>query len=363
MVRAPSSRNTRNAQTYFSLLRKFKGVGKQVIEHLHKAFGVRRDAVIHLPSHGNVKRKLPVFRLVPECAAHRIQNVSQIDFLGIHSYRARLDFGKIQNVANQVQQIRAGGVDRVCELDLLGTEIPIEIIRQLLAENQNAIERRAELVRHVCQKLRFVFGGQRQFIRLFLKRQAGLLDFLILAFHFGVLFGELIGLLGELLVLFLEFLLLILQFAREFLRLIQQSFRLHRRFDTLEYDSDAGGQLLQKRQVRTGKLVQRSDFNDRFDLILKKNRENDYASRHGLEQSRADRNRRFGHIGDQDALLFGRALTDQSLADVNALRQIAVRSGVRIIGQQVESRSFAFRIHPVDDAAMTVHKRREFRQQ
>ena len=107
----------------------------------------------------------------------------------------------------------------------LAGQIAVRIFGQLLAEDQDAVERRAQLVRHVGQEFGLVLRGQRQFGRLFLQRAAGLLDFLVLALDFDVAFGELLGLLLELLVGLLQFLLLGLQFAGELLRLLQQALR------------------------------------------------------------------------------------------------------------------------------------------
>ena len=70
----------------------------------------------------------------------------------------------------------------------------------------------------------------------------------------------------------LKFGLLRLQLGGELLRLLKKSFGLHRSFDAVEYDADAGSQLLQKRELRSGEIAERSQFNDRFHLIFKQNR-------------------------------------------------------------------------------------------
>ena len=77
-------------------------------------------------------------------------------------------------------------------------------------------------------------------------------NLLILAFNLGILFGELLSLLGKLFIGLLQFLLLGLKFNRELLRLLQQPFRLHRRFDTVQHNADAGGELLEECKVRRG---------------------------------------------------------------------------------------------------------------
>ena len=94
-------------------------------------------------------------------------------------------------------------------------------------------------MRHVGQEFGFVLRGQRKLGGLFLELAAGLLDFLILAFHLDVAFGKLLRFLLELLVGLLQLGLLRLQFAGELLRLLEQAFGLHRRFDRVEHDADA----------------------------------------------------------------------------------------------------------------------------
>ena len=138
----------------------------------------------------------------------------------------------------------------------LPSQISVGIVGELLTENQNAVERRAQLVRHVREEFGFVFRSQRQLGRLFFERAAGLLDFLILALDFGVLLGELLRFLLELLVGLLQLLLLRLQFAGQLLRLLEQAFGLHRRFDGVEHDADTGGQLIEERRLRRRELCQ-----------------------------------------------------------------------------------------------------------
>ena len=138
----------------------------------------------------------------------------------------------------------------------LGVRLPSGLSAELLAQNQNAVQRRAQLVRHVGQEFGLVLGGQRQFLGLFFQRAASLFDFLVLAFHFDVLFGQLLRFLRQLFVGLLQLFLLRLQLGRELLRLLQQAFGLHRGFNTVQHDADAGGKLFEERQVRSGEGAQ-----------------------------------------------------------------------------------------------------------
>ena len=58
----------------------------------------------------------------------------------------RLDLGQVQDVVDQLQQVRAGRVDDVGVLDLLGGEVPARVLRQQPGQDEQAVQRRAQLV-------------------------------------------------------------------------------------------------------------------------------------------------------------------------------------------------------------------------
>ena len=70
-------------------------------------------------------------------------------------------------------------------------------------------------MRLVCQELRLVFRGRRQFRLLLFKRAASLLHFGFLALHFGILLCEQTGLGAQLFVRLLQFRLTTLDFHCE----------------------------------------------------------------------------------------------------------------------------------------------------
>ena len=171
-------------------------------------------------------------------AARRLDQVAQQHLLRIDRDGAGLDLRQVENVADQVQQIGAGAVDGAGELDLLRHQVAVGVFRELLAEDQDRVQRRAQLVRHVGEEFGLVLRCQRELGRLVLQRAAGLLDFLVLALDLDVALGELLRLLLELLVGLLQLLLLRLQFAGELLRLLEEALGLHRRLDRVEHDAD-----------------------------------------------------------------------------------------------------------------------------
>ena len=91
-------------------------------------------------------------------------------------------------------------MNRAGKLNLFWRQVPIRVIAELLAQDQDAIKWRAQLMRHVSQELGLVLRRQSQLLGLLFQCAAGLLDFLIFALDLNVLFGELLRFLRELLV-------------------------------------------------------------------------------------------------------------------------------------------------------------------
>ena len=148
--------------------------------------------------------------------------VGERDRLDFDGDRARLDLGQVQDVVDQVQQVGARGVDVPRELDLLRQQVARRVFGQLLAQDQDGVQRRAQLMRHVREELGLVLRRERQLLGLLLERVTGLLDFGVLALHFGVLLGQQPRLGAQLFVGLLQFALPALQFDRELLRLLSR---------------------------------------------------------------------------------------------------------------------------------------------
>ena len=127
-------------------------------------------------------------------------------------------------------------------------------------------------MRHVREKLALVTRRERELLRLVLKGLSGLLDLAIFSFHFFILLEELSRFFFQLLVCLLQFLLPALQFGCERLRLFQEIFRSRVRFNRVENDSDAFGQLIEKCLVRGIELFGRRKFHHRFNLALEEDR-------------------------------------------------------------------------------------------
>ena len=169
----------------------------------------------------------------------------------------------------------------------------------------------------------------------FFQRLAGLLHFLVLAFHFDVLVGQQLGLVFQFRVGLLQFLLLALQFAGQGLRLLEQIFGAHVRFDGVQHDADGFGELIEERLVRRAEAVEAGQFHDRLDAAFKHDRKHDDVQRLGFAQAGGDLDVIAGHVGQQDLFLFQGALADQSFAELEAVVDVLAFL-VGIAGQQLE---------------------------
>jgi hypothetical protein len=90
---------------------------------------------------------------VAERPRDHLQQVGERDLLGVDGDGARLDLGKVEDIADQVEQVGAGAVDGAGELDLPAAEVALGVLAEMLAEDQDAVERRAQLMRHIRQEL------------------------------------------------------------------------------------------------------------------------------------------------------------------------------------------------------------------
>ena len=197
-----------------------------------------------------------------------------------------------------VSRSDARRVNRLRELDLLAGEVRVRIVGEQLGQDEQRVERRAQLVRHVRQELALVLRRERELARLVLELTLGVLDLAVLALDLFVLrlqqprflFQLFVGLL-QLFLLRLEQLfrrlqrlrllleplvrlgqlfLLRLQLLGERLRLRQQLFGPHVRLDRVEHDADRLGELIEQRQIGLGEAVERGQLHHRQHLALRR---------------------------------------------------------------------------------------------
>src|SRR5580692_8735762 len=133
------------------------------------------------------KSKFAVLCLMPERTRHHFQQVREKDLLRLNRNCSRFNLREIENVADQVQQVSSGTVNRAGKFDLLWGEVMVRVLTELLAQDENRIQRSPQLVGHVREELRLVFRGKGEFLGLLFEGPTRLFDFLIFAFNFDVL--------------------------------------------------------------------------------------------------------------------------------------------------------------------------------
>src|ERR1700683_2622522 len=143
----------RNSKTHTALFSELEGIRKQVLEYLLQALRIGNQASGKVRIRVHVEGQPAVLGLMAERTRHHIDEARKEYFLRLDRNRSGFNFREIQNVADQIQKIRAGAVNGACKLNLLRRQIAIRIVAQLLSQNQNAVERRSQFVRHICQEL------------------------------------------------------------------------------------------------------------------------------------------------------------------------------------------------------------------
>ena len=269
-------------------VRELERVREQVLDDLLQALGVGGHRRRQLRVAADEEVELLRLGHVAERALHVAAQLVQAQLAHVHRDRARLDLRQVEDVVDEHEQVVARRVDRLRELHLLAGEVALGLRAQLVGEDQQRVERRAQLVRHVREELGLVLRGERQLVRLFLQVLAGLLHFRVLALHLLVLVGEQPRLLLQLLVGVLQLFLAALQLLRERLRLREQVFRPHVRLDRVDHDADRFRQLLEERLVGVGEALEGGQLEHALHLALEHHRQHEDVARRRGAQARGD---------------------------------------------------------------------------
>ncbi len=102
------------------------------------------------------QRQALVVRQRLEDAPHVLDERAQRDLLDLRLLLAGLHLGEVEHLVDEREQVLAGPVDRARVLDLLVGEVPACVLGEQARQQQHAVERRAQLVRHVGEELRLV---------------------------------------------------------------------------------------------------------------------------------------------------------------------------------------------------------------
>src|SRR5436305_1889950 len=103
----------------------------------------------------DIEGELPRLCIVPELTRRSVHEIGEVDLLRFDGDGAGLDLREVQNVTDEVEQIGACAMNCAGEFDLLWAEISVRVLAQLLTEDQNAVQRCAQLMRHVGEEFGF----------------------------------------------------------------------------------------------------------------------------------------------------------------------------------------------------------------
>ena len=159
MAGRPAARRVLHAQRNAAAVRELERVGEQVGDDLLQPLAVGLDRQRQFRIDRDVEFQPLVGRHLAEGAVDVVLNVGEALRRDVQRHGARLDLREIQDVVDQREQLRARRVDGARELDLLRREIAADVVGQEARQDQQAVERRAQLVRHVGEELRFRFAG------------------------------------------------------------------------------------------------------------------------------------------------------------------------------------------------------------
>ena len=204
-----------------------EGVGEEVEHDLLQPLLVGADRLRQLAVELDVEARplsAASWRNVRSMCCLRLASASR----RARSRRSRFDLRQVEDVVDEVEEVRSGRVDRPRELDLLVVEIALRVVGEQLRQDQQRVERRAQLVAHVGEELGLVLRGQRELLGFLLERAARHLDFDILRFDLLLLVLEQLRLFLQFLVRAVQLFLLSGQLGLARLQLLRQELRLLR---------------------------------------------------------------------------------------------------------------------------------------
>ena len=117
-------------------------------------------------------------------------------------------------------------------------------------------------------------------------------------------------------------------------------------------------ELLEEREMRRAEALEAGQLDDRLDLALEDDRQDDDVVRRRLAQAARDRDVFLRWIHQQDALLLERALADEALAELELVRD-GLALDERVARQELQERVLPARVERVEDRLLRADDRRE----
>ena len=238
----------------------------------------------------------------------------------------------------------------------LARQVLLGVVGQQPGQQQQRVQRGAQLVAHVGQELRLVRRARAELLRLLLQAEPGQLDLPVLGLDVALLLAEQLGLVLQLGVGALQLGRLVLQLPGQPLGLRQQLLGAPVGLDRVERDADRGDQPLQERQVQRGERRHRGELDHAEHLALEQHRQHDQVVRRRRHQAGAHRQDAVVGGPDPDRPAGHRGLPDQSLARPEGHLVVAGHVAVRRGQPQPQHRLLV--VDQEERAELGVHQRR-----
>src|SRR5712671_628139 len=126
--------------------RKLHCIRKQVLEDLLKTFRIALDVPRQRIRKFHIERQVLRLCDMPECAIDGLSQTNKRKVFNFDRNRARLDLGQIQDIVDEIEQVRARRVDVPGEFDLPVRQGSRTVFCELLAQNKDGIERCSQLM-------------------------------------------------------------------------------------------------------------------------------------------------------------------------------------------------------------------------
>ncbi|MNV11886.1 hypothetical protein D3C71_1024670 [compost metagenome] len=336
-------------QRHLAFAGELERVAEQVVEHLLQLGTVGDQRFRHRRIHLDGELQPAVHRHVAEVTRDLAGERVHAHFLSVHIHLAGFDLGQIEDVVDQSQQVGAGIMDDRGRFHFLRIQMAALVLGQLLGQDQQAVERRAQLMRHVGQEVGLVLAGTRQFLRLeFGFALQHLQHILLLVEHLGLLPQLLVGglqFLGlhaqfffrcrQALCVFFQLHGLALQLfigrAQLFFLRLQGNLRLLQFFglgagvveqqlgfvgaaDVVQAQRDGRQHAVNERLLRGAEMMERAELEHAQQPVLEQQRHRHQMTRLRFAQRRMDAEEVVRHLLHADAFAFQRGLADQAIA-------------------------------------------------
>ncbi len=133
-------------------------IGQQIEKYLLD-LALVADKLAKALVHGNIECDAVPCRALAHKGARVVYRQREIKRSQLQLHAAGLDFGEIEYLIDQRQEMAAGGKDVVGVLGLFLVKLAEQSLAQDFGEADDGVERRAQLVRHVGEEFRFVPVG------------------------------------------------------------------------------------------------------------------------------------------------------------------------------------------------------------